>query len=89
MVGYTHPDFWTQLSIKCTIKAKFKQRNESKGKRVENASRTDKKEQERGQEEKAGGDIMLLEQGPALRPMLNTLLTVLCTSLRLNYSTHC
>lgn len=31
---------------------------------------------------------MLLEQRPALRPVLNTLLTVLCTFLRLNYSTH-
>lgn len=30
---------------------------------------------------------MLLELGPAPRPTLNTLLTVLCTSLRLNYST--
>lgn len=42
---------------------------------------------ERHEEEKVGSDIMLLEQRPALRPPLNTLLTVLCTSLRLNYST--
>lgn len=36
--------------------------------------------------EEAESDIMLLEQRPALRPALNTLLTVLCTSLKLNYS---
>lgn len=89
MLGWIHASwFWTQLSIKCAIKAKFNQWNASEGERVEKSKSNGWKEGGKGQEEKAGSDIMLLEQSPALRPALNTLLTVLCTSLRLNYSTH-
>lgn len=32
---HAHHDFWTQLSIKCSIKANFNHQSESEGKRVE------------------------------------------------------
>lgn len=91
--------FLTRLSVKCSIKTKFNQLSDMRrkrrgkgdkwrGRRRRRASRRDEKEQEMGPEWKAGGDIMLLEPGLAPRPALNTLLTVLCTSLKLNNSTR-